>query len=73
MYDRIVSYLSANEEAMKMEKLKKLQKGLFALLATFMVIGFATGCSEDTTEETETEENQTEEGTEESTEETNNE
>jgi hypothetical protein len=55
---------------MKMEQLKKLKKGLLAMLATFMVLGFATACAEDTnTEDTETEENQTDEGTEESTEE----
>lgn len=53
-----------------MEQLKKLKKGLLALLATFMVLGFATACAEDTnTEDTETEEG-TEESTEDGTEET---
>ncbi|HWO77417.1 MAG TPA: hypothetical protein VNM69_16250 [Bacillus sp. (in: firmicutes)] len=51
-----------------MEELKKMKKGLLALLATFMLIGIATGCSNATnTEDTGTEENPT--GTEESTEE----
>ncbi|WP_243355492.1 hypothetical protein [Bacillus litorisediminis] len=56
-----------------MEELKKMKKGLLALLATFMLIGIATGCSNATnTEDTGTEENPTgteETGTEESTEE----
>ncbi|WP_205439577.1 hypothetical protein [Peribacillus alkalitolerans] len=56
-----------------MKELKRMKKSLLALLAAFMLIGIATGCSEDTnTEDTETEENQTEEGTEESTEESGN-
>jgi len=50
-----------------MKELMKMKKGLLAFLAVFMLMGVATGCSEDTnTEDTETEENQTEEGTEES-------
>ncbi|MET3698828.1 hypothetical protein SAMN05877753_11063 [Bacillus oleivorans] len=43
-----------------MEGLKKMKKGLLALLATFMLIGIAAGCSNATnTEDPGTEENQT--------------
>ena len=47
-------------------KMKNFKQWLFVLMATFMFVGVAAGCSNGgtETEEPETEENQTEEGTE---------
>lgn len=46
--------------------MKNFKQWLLVLMATFMFVGVAAGCTNDGTEtdETETEENQTEEGTE---------
>ncbi|KAA9021836.1 hypothetical protein F4V44_16780 [Niallia endozanthoxylica] len=45
--------------------MKNFKQWLWILMATFMFVGIAAGCTnEEPQEETETEENQTEEGTE---------
>jgi hypothetical protein len=46
--------------------MKSMKQWILVLMASFMLVGVATGCSNDgtDTDDTETEENQTEEGTE---------
>ena len=58
MYTNLETHFLRSKEAVQM--MKSLKQRLFVLMAALMVVGFSTGCSNNTETETEIEENETE-------------